>query len=291
MPEKLFFTVPEQYDGAQAKFFLRGCCGLSARMITHLKREKDGILMNGKNLRTIDRVEKGMTIEIALPEEASEFIEPVSGELDIIYEDAFILAINKPPYMPVHPVKQHQTDTLANLVEYYNKNRGESFVFRAHNRLDRNTSGIVIIAKDKFTINKLKGNTRKYYTAFVHGEMSGSGTIDEPIGLLPDSKIRRHVIPGGARAVTHYEVLSGGRSFSVLRLWLETGRTHQIRCHLSHLGHPLLGDDLYGGNTEYIDRQALHCGEISFIHPVTNKKTVLRADLPEDMKKINAEQT
>ena len=286
MPEILEFTVPDSFHGKQAKFFLRGYCRLSARMITRLKREKDGILMNGKFLRTIDPVEAGALVTLKLPSEESEFVTPTEGLPDIVYEDGFLLAVNKPPFMPVHPVKQYQTDTLANHVAFYMKEKGERYVFRAHNRLDRNTSGLVLIAKDKYTVNCLKGNTQKRYTAIVHGEMSGSGTIKEPIGLLEDSKIRRHVLKNGSPAITHYEVLKAKNDISVLELWLETGKTHQIRCHLSHLGHPLLGDDLYGGKRDLIDRHALHCGEMSFIHPVTGKKIILKAKIPEDMERI-----
>ncbi len=120
----------------------------------------------------------------------------------------------------------------------------------------------------------------------MHGTLSGSGTINAPIGLAEDSKIVRHVLPEGAPSVTHYQSLYSSKEYSYIRLTLETGRTHQIRCHMAHLGHPLLGDDLYGGSRDKISRQALHCGEIEFIHPVTDKKITLRTDLPEDFKKI-----
>lgn len=286
MSEQLKFIVPPEYDRHIAKHFLKGYCGISTRMITRLKREKDGILMNGKILRTVDLVEAGAEVVINLPEEEPSFIEPIEGRLDIIYEDEFLLAVNKPPFMPVHPAKQHQTDTLANIVAYYAKQKGESYVFRAHNRLDRNTSGIVLIAKDKFTINKFKNNVHKKYFALTHGKITENGTIKAPIGLCDDSKIIRHVLTEGAPAITHYSVISGCDEFSFISLVLETGKTHQIRCHMSHLGHPLLGDDLYGGSLEMINRQALHCGEISFIHPVTEEKISITTELPEDMKII-----
>lgn len=289
MSEQLKFTVPPEFDKISAKFFLKGSCGISTRMITRLKREKDGILMNGKILRTVDFVEAGAEVVINLPEEKSSLIEPIEGKLDIIYEDEFLLAVNKPPFLPVHPVKQHQTDTLANIVMYYANQRGENYIFRAHNRLDRNTSGIVVIAKDKFTINKLKNNVQKKYFAFAHGKIIQNGTIKAPIGLLENSKIVRHVLSKGTPAITHYSVISLYQDFTFISLVLETGKTHQIRCHMSYLGHPLLGDDLYGGSLEMINRQALHCGEVSFVHPVTGERLVLTAELPEDMKKLFAE--
>lgn len=284
MPEKLEFIVEQQHNGIQAKRYLKQVHGVSTRLITKLKNTPDGILMDGKLLRAVDPVKGGSTITLNLPEEESEYIESVKGELDIVYEDKFILAVNKPPFMPVHPVKQHQTDTLANIVMYHAAQRKESYVFRAHNRLDRDTSGIVIIAKDKFTINRLKGNVKKTYFALVHGKIEDSGSVIKPIGLLEDSKIVRHVLSEGSPAITHYKRLSFSNDASFLSLNLETGKTHQIRCHMSSLGHPLVGDDLYGGKRDYIDRQALHCGIVELTHPVTNKKITLKADLPEDIK-------
>lgn len=286
MAEVLCFTVPPDCGGMNAKWFLKSHCGLSTRMITRLKREKDGIMMNGKILRTVDRVEAGAEILIHLPQEENSFLEPVKGELDIRFEDSHLLVVNKPPYMPVHPVKQHRTDTLANRVAWFAAQKGEPFIFRAHNRLDRNTSGLVLLAKDKFTVNALKGQVHKVYFALVHGKMQGSGTVSAPIGLHDDSQIVRHVVSEGSPAVTHYEVLYSTKEISMLRLVLETGKTHQIRCHMRHLGHPLLGDDLYGGSLEQISRQALHCGEMTFSHPVTGETVTVQAPIPEDMQTI-----
>ena len=284
MPEQLKFTVPKQYDGVCAKRFLREYCTLSARMITSLKREKEGILLNGKILRTIDSVFEGQQVIVNLPDEASLYIAPVEGMLDIVYEDSFLLIVNKPPYVPVHPVKQYQTDTVANFVMAYSQKRGERYVFRAVNRLDRNTSGLVMIAKDRFTVNKLKHGVKKTYYAFVHGEVKEGGTVCTPIGLREDSKIVRHVLESGAPAITHYEVVNSSKEISLLKLWLETGKTHQIRCHMAYLGHPLLGDDLYGGSRELIQRHALHCEKMEFCHPVTGEAIEVRAEMPEDFK-------
>lgn len=281
MSSKLEFTVPDSCDGMNAKWFLKSQCGVSTRMITQLKREKDGILMNGKILRSIDPVEAGARIVINLPREQMQ-IEPVNGELDILFEDDALLILNKPPLMPVHPVKQHQTDTLANLVAYRFRGDG-SFVFRAVNRLDRNTSGLVMIAKDRFAVNKMKNAVEKRYLALVHGKTESSGTIDAPIGLRPDSNIFRCITENGSRAVTHYKTLASCKEISLLELTLETGRTHQIRCHMSYLGHPLLGDDIYGGSRELINRQALHCAEMTFSHPLTKKSISLSAPIPQDM--------
>lgn len=288
MSDKLIFTVPTEYNGVNALSFLRSFCGLSSRMITRLKREKDGILMDGKILRTIDTVSAGKTVEISLPDEKIG-IEPVEGELDILYEDDYILIVNKPYSMPVHPVKQHQSDTLANLVAFYAQSKGKEFTFRAINRLDKDTSGIVFIAKDRYTANAVKFALNKTYIAVCSGIINENGTVNAPIALKKDSKMVREVTSDGAPSVTHYKVLVKGEDCTLVSLVLETGRTHQIRCHMAYLGHPLEGDDLYGGRLDKIQRQALHCGKLDFVHPITKHPITVTAPIPDDMKNISRE--
>ena len=286
MSEKLIFTVPKEYDNINALSFLKSYCKLSSRMITRLKRENNGILQDGKILRTIDNVFYGKTVEINMPTETID-IEPVKGKLDILFEDEYMLIVNKPPTMPVHPVKQHQSDTLANLVAYYAKSKHSEFTFRAINRLDKDTSGIVFIAKDRYTANAVKFALNKTYYAICEGELNGSGVVDKPMKLREDSKMVREVREDGQRAITEYNVIKSDEAHSLLELVLKTGRTHQIRCHMSHLGHPLAGDDLYGGSLDLIARQALHCGKLTFIHPFTKEIIEIFAPIPEDMKKIS----
>ncbi len=286
MSNTLNFVVPDSCDKMLAKSFLKNHCALSSRMITRLVREKNGILMNGNLLRTIDYVVGGAEIVINLPSDKTSDITPVKGELDICYEDNCLLIVNKPPLMPVHPVKEHQTDTLANLVCYYYSQKELSIPFRAINRLDRDTSGLVLIAKDRYTANKIKNSVSKTYYALCHGEITQNGTINAPIGLLPSSKMVRYIIEDGSPAITHYEVIFSEKELSYIKLNLETGRTHQIRCHMTSLNHPLLGDDLYGGSHELINRQALHCGKMIFAHPITNKLIEVVAKIPEDMQNI-----
>ncbi len=285
MNKMLSFTVDKEYDGKKAITFLKEKCKISSRMLTRLKRETNGITMDGSLLRTVDPVKFGSVVKIKLPLEKSQ-IEPVKGELDITYEDEHFLIVNKPPSMPVHPVKQHQTDTLANIVTYYSDINSENYVYRAINRLDKDTSGLVIIAKDRFCANALKNKTHKIYYALCQGTMSGEGTISAPIGLCESSKMVRHILDDGPAAITHYKVLSSSNNISYVELWLETGKTHQIRCHMSGIGHPLLGDDLYGGSLEFTSRQMLHCGKIDFRHPVTNNMISVQAHMPDDMKNI-----
>ena len=286
MSDKLTFTVPQEYVNVNALSFLKTYCGLSSRMITRLKREKNGILQDGKILRTVDTVFYGKNVEINLPNEEMNIL-PVKGELDILFEDNHILVVNKSPSMPVHPVKQHQSDTLANIVAFYAKSKSKEFTFRAINRLDKDTSGIVFIAKDRYTANAVKFKLNKTYYAICEGCLKGSGTINKPIRLREDSKMVREINKNGADAVTHYTVLKSDLNYSLLEIILETGRTHQIRCHMSSIGYPLAGDDMYGGNLNEIKRQALHCGKLAFIHPISKKEIELFAPLPQDMQNIS----
>ena len=279
------FTVEAGNDGQNVKTFLRRNCGLTARSMTVLKKSGMGITRCGDLLKAHDVLYAGDRIEIRLPEEQSE-IEPVDGMPPILFEDDRLLAVDKPAFMPVHPVKDHQLDTLANRVSAYQQSRGESYTFRALNRLDKDTSGCVIIAKDRIAYTLTQPTVKKRYFAVCEGIIGESGIIDSPIALEDNSKIKRCVRADGARAVTHYKPIQNGNGHTLCELWLETGRTHQIRCHMSSIGHPLAGDDMYGGSLSFIERQALHCESVSFIHPVTKEAIELHTDIPEDFLKI-----
>lgn len=281
MENKLTFIVPEKCNGINAETFLRKECNVSSRMITRLKREKDGILRNGKLLRTIDNLLTGDKVVLNLPKDKNE-IKPVQGELEILFEDDSILAVNKPSDMPVHPTKIHQEDTLANIVKYYSLKRGENYTFRAINRLDKDTSGIVIIAKNSYSATKLSKVLDKTYYAVCFGTISKAGTINVPIKVKEGHTIERCVSPDGKPCVTHYKPIKQGNNHTLLEIKLETGRTHQIRCHFSSIDHPLAGDDMYGGSLEFISRQALHCGKIELIHPITNEKAEIVSEIPKE---------
>ena len=273
------FTAEERHDGMSVRNFLRRECGLTARSMTLLKYNENGLTRDGMLLRSNDTVHSGDVLTLRLPKDEND-IPPVPGDLDILFEDDCLLIVNKPPFMPVHPTKVHQLDTLANIVSDDMIKKGERYAFRALNRIDKDTSGVVMIAKDRLTYAIVLPTIRKTYFAVCEGIITHAGTVDAPIALADDSKIRRCVHPEGQRAVTHYTPIISDNDHTLLRLVLETGRTHQIRCHLSSIGHPLAGDDLYGGSRAYINRQALHCGTVTFVHPFKKEMIVIETPVP-----------
>ncbi|MBQ9461239.1 MAG: RluA family pseudouridine synthase [Clostridia bacterium] len=274
------FKVPPELDGVSVKTFLRRHCSVSARLLAKLKRVENGMTVNGNTVRSIDTLNAGDELCLIFPEDAPQ-TEPVEMPLNIIYEDDAIIVLDKPPFMPVHPVRDHQRDTLANGVMFYFQSKGESITFRPVNRLDRDTSGLVLAAKSSYAHNFLKGNTKKKYTALCEGEITESGTVDAPIALRPGSIMERCVSEEGARAVTHYTPIMTVCGHTLLKLELETGRTHQIRVHMASIGHPLAGDDMYGGSRRIFARQCLHCSELALIHPLTRESMLFRST-PED---------
>ena len=274
------FIVPPELEGVSVKTFLRRHCTVSARLLAKLKRVENGMTVNGVAVRSIDILHAGDELCLTFPEDHPE-TEPVEMPLNIIYEDDSIIVLDKPPFMPVHPVRDHQKDTLANGVMFYFQSKGENIAFRPVNRLDRDTSGLVLAAKSGYAHNFLKGKTKKKYTALCEGEITESGTVDAPIMLSPDSIMVRCVSEDGARAVTHYRPLMTVCGHTLLELELETGRTHQIRTHMSYIGHPLAGDDMYGGSRRIFSRQCLHCSELMLIHPLTHESMLFRS-APED---------
>ena len=277
--------VPPTSDGQTLKTYLRREIGISARSMTVLKYSGMGISRSGVELRAHDILKAGDIVAIRLPADKND-AEPVAGDLEILFEDDHLIVVNKPAGMPVHPVKVHQLDTLSNIVAFYQRGRGEDYTFRALNRLDKDTSGCVIIAKDRIAYTLVKPTVQKTYIAVCEGIIPESGVIDAPIGLEAGSVIERRVTSGGDSAVTHYRPVKYGNAHTMCEIWLETGRTHQIRCHMSYIGHPLAGDDLYGGSLRYIQRQALHCKSVSFVHPGTGGRIELDTDIPGEFYRI-----
>jgi 23S rRNA pseudouridine1911/1915/1917 synthase len=214
-------------------------------------------------------------------------LKPADGLLDIAYEDASLLVVNKPAGLLVHPTSNQLEITLANYVIGYYHRQLEQLAFHPVHRLDRNTSGLILIAKNPYIQQQLSGKFSSCFTrcylALVQGILQNSGTIDAPIGRKSDSIIERIVTKKGQQSITEYKVIENFPTATLLSLSLLTGRTHQIRVHLAHIGHPLLGDDLYGGNRDLIARHALHSAELTFIHPILQTQIHLQSPLPDDM--------
>ncbi|MBI4856938.1 MAG: RluA family pseudouridine synthase [Acetobacterium woodii] len=249
----------------------------SSRLIREIKRIGK-ISLNQKECFLGQTIKSGDVIEIRMPQEDIDG-EPVLGKINVVYEDDELLVINKPPFCVTHPTKSHQLDTLANYISYYWKNNGVSAKIRFINRLDRDTTGIVAIAKNKYVHHYVQkemnlGQVRKVYHAFVHGKLPHKeGIIDAPIGQPYEDCIHRVVMDEGKPSVTHYKVLEEYQNASLVELVLETGRTHQIRVHLKHLGNPIIGDPLYNkANSDKTDcyemaHQALHARSLELSLP------------------------
>ncbi len=275
------FIIDEKNEGVKIRSFLRSF-GVSTALLTKLKNSENGITVNGSFARTIDPLHTGDVLKINI-ENSGKMPEPVKTDVDVVYEDEDLIVFNKPPHMPVHESRHHIGDTLSNFASYY---LGENGAFRAVYRLDNDTSGLVLVAKNMFVAGKLAGAIKKDYYAVACGIIENDGVIDKPIARCSNSIIKREVREDGAFAVTHYEVVSVMGNTTLVKLNLETGRTHQIRVHMEYIGHPLLGDTLYGTPSEAIARQALHCKDIYFTHPVTEKEMHITCDYPTDIKNI-----
>ncbi len=259
--------------------FLRHECGLSRRQLAKLKHVPDGMLCNGQHIRSIDRVQSGDRICLHIPDVPNMEPNP-SLHAPVIFEDEDVLIFSKPAGMPVHPSQNHRLDTLGNAFAA----QFPGMTFRPVHRLDQDTSGLVAVAKHPIAAFQLPGRLRKTYLAAVSGEPPAQGTIDAPIARVEGSVILRRVAPEGKRAVTHYRVAQRG-AYTFVRVELETGRTHQIRVHFSHIGCPLAGDDFYGGSTVHIARHALHCAEMVYTDR-DGREHLVTAPLPEDMQKL-----
>lgn len=274
------FTVPHAYDGRQVRCFLYDF-GVSSSLLKKLKNTENGIMLNGIPARAVDLMKKGDCLTIEIAQSGSMPAPAKNHGAAIEYEDEDVVVMLKPPGMPVHESRNHRGDTLANAAACFLEKES---AFRAVYRLDRDTGGLVLIAKNELAACKLAGRIKKDYYAVCSGVLEGSGTIDLPIRRVRESIITRGVFDDGERAVTHWQALKCINNRTLLKINLETGRTHQIRVHFSHAGHPLLGDTLYGGDDGLIKRQALQCKTIYFTHPVTGDKITVDSELPDDFK-------
>lgn len=290
MKRILDYSIPKEYDGTDILGFLKSR-GYSHTVITHLKHTPDGICRGGAWVRTCDNLRCGDRLTVTIEEkEGSAGIAPVSLPLHIIYEDEDLLVIDKPAGMPTQPSQGNHDNTLANALVCYYSRRGIPFTFRCINRLDKNTSGLLIVAKHMLSASILyamikERRIHREYLALAEGLTPSEGTITAPIARRSLSMIERCVDEtNGEYACTHYRRLDYRKGYSLLSVTLDTGRTHQIRVHLKHIGHPLPGDFLYHPDYTIISRQALHSCRLTFPHPVTGKLMDFVSPLPDDMR-------
>lgn len=273
-------------EGKRLYVFLREQ-GVSATFIKDVKYQTVGFFAGGVPVHTDYRVKAGEEIRFPLPPEPPTTVEPENIPLHIVYEDAFALVLDKPAGIAVHPTLNYPGGTLANGWMGELAKRGETGVFRPVNRIDKDTSGLVLCAKNGFAAPMLAETAQKRYYAIVEGELPlGFGAVEAPIGRRGESIIGRCVCPEGKPSRTEYEVLAAKGGHSLVCCVPVTGRTHQIRVHFSWLGHPLAGDDLYGGSRERMGRHALHCGQMSFSHPFTRENITVNSPFPADMARL-----
>lgn len=283
---ELCYTVPPEAEGQRLGLFLR-TCGVTAGFIKSVKHEGDGFFADGVSLHTNQPVHAGQRITFALPPEQPTSVTPQPIPISIAYEDEFAVVLDKPAGLAVHPTLNYPDHTLANGWIYHLQSQGRSGVFRPVNRIDKNTSGLVLCAQNAFSAPLLAENAQKCYLAIVQGSLPlGTGRIEAPIGRRGDSIIGRCVTPQGKYSLTEYTVLAAGLRHSLVACTPRTGRTHQIRVHMAYIGHPLAGDTLYGGSDQIISRHALHCGVLRFLHPITRSCIHVTSALPPDMQAL-----
>lgn len=296
--EPLVYIVPPEQDGWLLKTIIMRKIHVSRALLARLKKTERGIMLNGTRVYISVKVKAGDVVELRMEQEHSDDILAQPLPLDIVYEDEHVLVVNKMAGMIVHPTVGHYTNTLANAVVFHWEQAGKKHRFRPVHRLDQHTSGAMAIAKTPYVDHILSEQLKqqhieRQYVALVYGAVAGDeGTIDAPIDRDPADPHTRIVTETGYRSVTHYEVMERfGEHMTKVKVWLETGRTHQIRVHMTHIGHPLLGDDVYYTDASHamsaqLKRQALHAAKLAFTHPITKQRVAFAAPLPDDMREV-----
>lgn len=288
---KLIYVVTNSDESI--KQILKNKFNMSDRFILKLKNS-NSIYINDVPVFINYKIQPNdiLTIIENSKEESSNIVPNPNIKLNVLYEDDFLLIVNKPSDLPVHPSILHYKDSLSNAVKYHFNKIGLQKKIRPVNRLDKDTSGIVIFAKNEYIqeclVKQMKSNIfKKKYFAVLSGVLDkDSGTISAPIGRKNDSIIEREIRNDGDLAISHYKVLKRFNNMSLVEYTLETGRTHQLRVHSKYIGHPIVGDSLYGSESLLISRQALHAYEVSFIHPISKEKMIIHSDLPDDIKNL-----
>ncbi len=288
------FTVSEEYDGKPLLDFIRTGCGVSRSALIRLKKLPCGITLNGQHATVRAVLKNGDLVELKIEDEADEvnpYVEAKGEMPEILYEDEAVIAVNKPPFMPTHTSYLHKDDALSNAVCLYMSSKGEPFVFRAVNRLDRDTSGVVLIAKNRFYSCKLSrslenGEFKKVYLALLDGSVSESGSVKGYIRRKGESIIERvfekTYSDGADFSHTEYKSILNTEQNSLVAAFPITGRTHQLRLHFASLGAPICGDSMYGKENTLINRHALHAYSLSFPSPLDNKIITVKAPVPND---------
>jgi len=279
MIRTLTFIVPEEQNGVDVRTYIRKTLGFSARILTALKYEGE-MLRNGEPVRSVDKLLGGDVLCLTLFDETSAY-EAVPAELSVLYEDEDFLILDKPAGMPVHPSPGHDRDSVLNAAAWYFRNEA-NFVFRPLYRLDRDTTGVLVLAKNKFSAC---ADLEKTYTAVCEGEVPESGVIDTPIGIKPGHTLQRCAGTGDPACTKFCRLKTDGKH-SLVEFHLLTGRTHQIRVHMSSIGYPVAGDDFYGGNLDRTEQQMLRCSHVQISWPALEKTVDIRADFSDFQKTL-----
>lgn len=293
MDSNLIYKVESRGEGMKVRDYMKDVLELSGRFIKKVGLS-DRIKINGNVVRLNHKLTEGdiLIIQVEKKNESQNII-PEKMDIDVVYEDMDLIIVNKPVNMVVHPTKSYPTGTLSNGVLNYFRENGENCIVRLVSRLDMDTSGLIMIAKNQFAHMSLAKSMEnnlitKKYLAICHNDiLEDSGTINANIGIMKEDSIKRSVMDSGQRSITHFKVLERFKKGSLIELKLETGRTHQIRVHLSYLNCPIYGDSLYGKEEkEYIKRQALHAYKLILPHPRTGEIIEVEKEMPEDMKRL-----
>lgn len=281
---ELVFNITDEHDGKQAYHYLRYCQNFSYALIVKMRHTENSLLLDGVPIRTIDKIKSGSVLKAYIPEGESYFEPNPDLKINMLYEDEDIVVFDKPVNMPVHPSKNHQTDTVAN----YCAARYGNAKFHVVGRLDMDTSGIIVIGRHSHSAAVLtKNGGEKEYIAIVEGVLKNHcGIIDAPIDDSDPNLHKSFIAETGQASLTEYETIGSNGVLTIVRVRPKTGRTHQIRVHFAYIGHPLCGDELYGGSLEHIERQALHRSKMIFEHPISSEVLKFESPLPNDMQRL-----